>query len=175
MGLQNLWCAHVCPGSWVSSSWNCKTSPGLCENNDKFAVDRSLNADPRPGDVAVIHDSGAHGHSMGFNYNGKPRSAEPSGEGVWETDGKRMGNIGTLLGLRCQVHGFAGKLRKSNGWSAFCFFGYNSFPIRFFWIGTSHHFWSNLPCCTACCTRACCQGICLDAMAQCCEYVVQRL
>ena len=93
----------------------------------------------------------------------------------WETDGKRMGNIGTLLGLRCQVHGFAGKLRKSNGWSAFCFFGYNSFPIRFFWIGTSHHFWSNLPCGTACCTRACCQGICLDAMAQCCEYVVQRL
>jgi len=52
-------------------------TPGLCENNDKFAVDRSLNADPRPGDVAVIHDSGAHGHSMGFNYNGKPRSAEP--------------------------------------------------------------------------------------------------
>lgn len=49
---------------------------GLCENNDKFAVDRALNADPRPGDVAVIHDSGAHGHSMGFNYNGKPRSAE---------------------------------------------------------------------------------------------------
>ena len=55
------------------------SSPGLCENNDKFAVDRSLNADPRPGDVAVIHDSGAHGHSMGFNYNGKPRSAEPLG------------------------------------------------------------------------------------------------
>ena len=39
-------------------------------------MDRALNADPRPGDVAVIHDSGAHGHSMGFNYNGKPRSAE---------------------------------------------------------------------------------------------------
>lgn len=52
---------------------------GLCENNDKFAVDRALNADPRPGDVAVIHDSGAHGHSMGFNYNGKPRSAEQLG------------------------------------------------------------------------------------------------
>lgn len=49
---------------------------GLCENNDKFAVDRALNVEPRPGDVAVIHDSGAHGHSMGFNYNGKPRSAE---------------------------------------------------------------------------------------------------
>lgn len=49
---------------------------GLCENNDKFAVDRPLMPDPKPGDVAVIHDAGAHGHSMGFNYNGKPRSAE---------------------------------------------------------------------------------------------------
>ncbi|CAJ1333604.1 unnamed protein product [Effrenium voratum] len=38
---------------------------GLCENNDKFAVDRALNVDPTPGDVAVIHDAGAHGHSMG--------------------------------------------------------------------------------------------------------------
>lgn len=49
---------------------------GLCENNDKFAVDRPLEIEPCPGDVAVIHDCGAHGHSMGFNYNGKPRSAE---------------------------------------------------------------------------------------------------
>lgn len=49
---------------------------GLCENNDKFAIDRELHPEPRVGDVAVIHDSGAHGHSMGFNYNGKPRSAE---------------------------------------------------------------------------------------------------
>lgn len=49
---------------------------GLCENNDKFAVDRSLDPEPRIGDVVAIHDSGAHGHSMGFNYNGKPRSAE---------------------------------------------------------------------------------------------------
>ncbi len=47
----------------------------LCENNDKFAIDRSL---PKIdiGDIVVIHDSGAHGHSMGFNYNGKLRSAE---------------------------------------------------------------------------------------------------
>jgi len=47
----------------------------LCENNDKFAVQRAL---PRvePGDLAVIHDTGAHGHAMGFNYNGKLRSAE---------------------------------------------------------------------------------------------------
>nr|AKG25429.1 LysA [Hematodinium sp. SG-2015] len=48
----------------------------LCENNDKLAVDRSLSPMPRPGDVAVIHDAGAHGHAMGFNYNGKLRSAE---------------------------------------------------------------------------------------------------
>lgn len=49
---------------------------GLCENNDKFAVDRHLDTVPEPGDVLVLHDTGAHGHSMGFNYNGKPRSAE---------------------------------------------------------------------------------------------------
>ncbi len=47
----------------------------LCENNDKFAIDRPL---PRIdiGDIVVIHDTGAHGHAMGFNYNGKLRSAE---------------------------------------------------------------------------------------------------
>ena len=47
----------------------------LCENNDKFAINRVL---PKlaPGDIVVIHDTGAHGHSMGFNYNGKLRSAE---------------------------------------------------------------------------------------------------
>jgi diaminopimelate decarboxylase len=47
----------------------------LCENNDKFAIDRML-PELQPGDVLVIHDSGAHGHAMGFNYNGKLRSAE---------------------------------------------------------------------------------------------------
>lgn len=47
----------------------------LCENNDKFAIDRKL---PKIdiGDRIVIHDAGAHGHAMGFNYNGKLRSAE---------------------------------------------------------------------------------------------------
>ena len=47
----------------------------LCENNDKFAIDRQL---PKidMGDRIVIHDAGAHGHAMGFNYNGKLRSAE---------------------------------------------------------------------------------------------------
>ncbi len=47
----------------------------LCENNDKFAIDREIS-DPAIGDLLVIHDTGAHGHSMGFNYNGKLRSAE---------------------------------------------------------------------------------------------------
>jgi diaminopimelate decarboxylase len=47
----------------------------LCENNDKFAIDRAL---PKIdiGDTVVIHDTGAHGYAMGFNYNGKLRSAE---------------------------------------------------------------------------------------------------
>jgi diaminopimelate decarboxylase len=47
----------------------------LCENNDKFAINRILPV-IEPGDIIVIHDAGAHGHSMGFNYNGKLRSAE---------------------------------------------------------------------------------------------------
>ena len=48
---------------------------GLCENNDKFAIDRML---PRIdlGDLLVIHDAGAHGFSMGYQYNGRLRSAE---------------------------------------------------------------------------------------------------
>lgn len=47
----------------------------LCENCDKFAIDRKL---PKidMGDYLIIHDAGAHGHSMGYNYNGKLRSAE---------------------------------------------------------------------------------------------------
>jgi diaminopimelate decarboxylase len=47
----------------------------LCENNDKFAIDREL---PKIdiGDFIVIHDTGAHGHAMGYNYNGKLKSAE---------------------------------------------------------------------------------------------------
>jgi len=47
----------------------------LCENNDKFAKDRMLPEIER-GDLLVIHDAGAHGHAMGYNYNGKLRSAE---------------------------------------------------------------------------------------------------
>ena len=48
---------------------------GLCENNDKFAVERSL-PEIQIGDIVAIHDTGAHGFSMGYNYNGKLRSAE---------------------------------------------------------------------------------------------------
>ncbi len=47
----------------------------LCENNDKFAIDRMLPAIEK-GDLLVIHDTGAHGFSMGYNYNGKLKSAE---------------------------------------------------------------------------------------------------
>ncbi len=48
---------------------------GLCENNDKFAIERSL-PQIEIGDILAIHDTGAHGHAMGYNYNGKLRSAE---------------------------------------------------------------------------------------------------
>ncbi len=57
----------------------------LCENNDKFAIEREL---PRVdmGDLVVIHDTGAHGHAMGYNYNGRLRSAEVlyRGEGEYK-------------------------------------------------------------------------------------------
>ncbi len=47
----------------------------LCENNDKFAIQRSL-PEIHMGDLLIIHDTGAHGHAMGFNYNGKLRPKE---------------------------------------------------------------------------------------------------
>jgi diaminopimelate decarboxylase len=63
----------------------CDVTGSLCENNDKFAVDRPLPP-VAPGDLLVIHDTGAHGHAMGFNYNGKLRAAEvlvrPDGEAI---------------------------------------------------------------------------------------------
>jgi diaminopimelate decarboxylase len=48
---------------------------GLCENNDKFAIDRML-PQIAVGDYLFIHDTGAHGYAMGYNYNGKLKSAE---------------------------------------------------------------------------------------------------
>lgn len=64
MGKENEPCDHIYD---VTGS--------LCENNDKFAIDRKL-PEISEGDLIVIHDAGAHGYSMGFNYNGKLRSAE---------------------------------------------------------------------------------------------------
>ncbi len=55
---------------------------GLCENNDKFAKDRYLPKVEK-GDLVVIHDTGAHGYAMGYNYNGKLRSKEI----LWGEDG----------------------------------------------------------------------------------------
>ena len=48
----------------------------LCENNDWFAKDRALPTDAQVGDLFVIHETGAHAHSMGFQYNGKLRAPE---------------------------------------------------------------------------------------------------
>jgi len=64
LGKENQPCDHVYD---VTGS--------LCENNDKFAIDRNL---PKidMGDILVIHDTGAHGFAMGYNYNGKLKSAE---------------------------------------------------------------------------------------------------
>ncbi len=53
----------------------CDVTGSLCENNDKFAKNRYLPK-VEPGDVLVFHDAGAHGHAMGFQYNGKLRCAE---------------------------------------------------------------------------------------------------
>ena len=55
--------------------WVYDVTGSLCENNDKFAIDRLL-PELAPGDLVVLHDAGAHGHAMGFQYNGKLRSAE---------------------------------------------------------------------------------------------------
>lgn len=64
LGKENAACDHVYD---VTGS--------LCENNDKFAVDREL-PEIEMGDILVIHDAGAHGYSMGYNYNGKLKCAE---------------------------------------------------------------------------------------------------
>lgn len=68
---------HITVVGKENSSLDCiyDVTGSLCENNDKFAIDRKL---PKVdiGDIIVIHDAGAHGHAMGFNYNGKLRSAE---------------------------------------------------------------------------------------------------
>jgi diaminopimelate decarboxylase len=68
----------------------------LCENNDKFAIDRML-PELEQEDIIVIHDAGAHGHAMGFNYNGKLKSAElllrENGEVVQNQQGRNHGRL----------------------------------------------------------------------------------
>lgn len=64
MGKEDMPCDHIYD---ITGS--------LCENNDKFAVDRKL-PEIEIGDLLVIHDTGAHGFAMGYNYNGKLKSAE---------------------------------------------------------------------------------------------------
>ena len=64
MGKENMPCDH-----------KYDVTGSLCENNDKFAVDRML-PEIENGDVLVIHDTGAHGYAMGYNYNGKLKCAE---------------------------------------------------------------------------------------------------
>ena len=64
MGKENLPCDH-----------KYDVVGSLCENNDKFAIDRML-PEIHTGDLLVIHDTGAHGFAMGYNYNGKLKSAE---------------------------------------------------------------------------------------------------
>ncbi|MDR1096295.1 MAG: diaminopimelate decarboxylase [Spirochaetaceae bacterium] len=71
----------------------------LCENNDKFAVQRPLppiKTGEKDGDLVIIHDAGAHGRAMGFNYNGKLRA----GELLLSTDGNREGGKKTVRMIR---------------------------------------------------------------------------
>lgn len=78
----------------------------LCENNDKFAIDRKLPVIER-GDIVVIHDTGAHGHAMGFNYNGKLRSAElllkPDGTLTLIRRAETLDDLFATLNLDCNV------------------------------------------------------------------------
>lgn len=67
---------HISVLGNFSPSWETVDVVGsLCENNDKFAKERQLPV-TRKGDLLVIHDAGAHGHAMGFNYNGRLRPKE---------------------------------------------------------------------------------------------------
>ena len=66
---------HVCGKRSLPADHKYDVTGCLCENNDKFAVDRML-PEIRIGDLLVIHDTGAHGFSMGYQYNGRLRSAE---------------------------------------------------------------------------------------------------
>lgn len=66
---------HACGKRGVPETALYDIVGALCENNDKFAIDRRMPA-LRMGDLLVIHDTGAHGYAMGYNYNGRLRSKE---------------------------------------------------------------------------------------------------
>ena len=66
---------HVCGKRGLPADHEYDVTGCLCENNDKFAINRML-PEIRIGDLLVIHDTGAHGFSMGYQYNGRLRSAE---------------------------------------------------------------------------------------------------
>jgi diaminopimelate decarboxylase len=74
-GMYNAYHHITVPGKADRSTEVVDVVGSLCENNDKFAIQRRLPA-IETGDRLVIHDTGAHGHAMGFNYNGKLRPKE---------------------------------------------------------------------------------------------------
>ena len=72
LGCNGIWLMPVMPSPTYHKY---DVTGSLCENNDKFAIDRMLPKIDK-GDFLVIHDTGAHGFAMGYNYNGKLKSAE---------------------------------------------------------------------------------------------------
>jgi diaminopimelate decarboxylase len=74
-GMYNAYHHVTVPGKAADTAQVVDVVGSLCENNDKFAIQRPLPPIAE-GDVVVIHDTGAHGHAMGFNYNGKLRPKE---------------------------------------------------------------------------------------------------
>jgi diaminopimelate decarboxylase len=74
-GMYNAYHHVTVPGKAVDATQVVDVVGSLCENNDKFAIQRPLPPIAE-GDPVVIHDTGAHGHAMGFNYNGKLRPKE---------------------------------------------------------------------------------------------------
>ena len=66
---------HVCGKREATADHVYDVTGCLCENNDKFAIERPL-PEIKKGDLLVIHDTGAHGYAMGYQYNGRLRSAE---------------------------------------------------------------------------------------------------
>ena len=74
-GMYNAYHHITVPGKVVGATQVVDVVGSLCENNDKFAIQRALPPITE-GDRVVVHDTGAHGHAMGFNYNGQLRPKE---------------------------------------------------------------------------------------------------